>query len=162
MTTNESSGLTKYKLNLMDTGQADMGNQEGDRVIGEPTGEAWQRGQAVVKGKWGRLGHGGNWLGKKEAKWGGRKERPHKTKDFEKCASMPKTSLLSMKETDILYNELNLTFRRQLAVTIETSTTVGTISYSYCTIEIWPAKCETLTTIWKRKQLHNSNLLWRN
>ena len=44
----------------MDTGQADMGNQQGDRVIGEPTGEAWQGGQAVVKGKWGRLGHGGN------------------------------------------------------------------------------------------------------
>jgi len=44
----------------MDTGQADMGNQYGDRVIGEPTGEAWQRGKAVVKGKWGRLGHWGN------------------------------------------------------------------------------------------------------
>jgi len=60
MMANVSSGLTKYKVLLMDTGQADMGNQQGDRVIGEPTGEAWQGGQAVVKGKWGRLGHGGN------------------------------------------------------------------------------------------------------
>jgi len=47
-----------------------MGNQQGDRAIGEAwqsdmggdrvRGEAWQRGQAVVKGKWGRLGHGEN------------------------------------------------------------------------------------------------------
>jgi len=126
MMANVSSGLTKYKVLLMDTGQADMGNQQGDRVIGEPTGEAWQGGQAVVKGKWGRLGHGGNWLGTNGGKWGrlghggnwlgtnggkwdrlghggtdwGKrgqrmdKERPHKTRDFEKCASMPKTSLL--------------------------------------------------------------------
>jgi len=54
-----------------------MGNQQSDGVIGEPTGrpvkvtgEAWQRGKAVVKGKWGRLGQGGNWLGEKEAKGG--------------------------------------------------------------------------------------------
>jgi len=79
----------------MDTGQADMGNQQGDRAIGESTGEAWQRGQAVVKGKWGRLGHRGNWLGTNGGKGGG-KERPHKTRDFEICASMPKTSLLVM------------------------------------------------------------------
>jgi len=62
------------------------------------TGEAWQRrqagtcGQAVVKGKWGRLGRGRTDWGNKRQR--GDKERPHKTRDFEECASMPKTSLL--------------------------------------------------------------------
>jgi len=42
-----------------------------------------------------------------------------------------------------------------LAVTTEIATTIEPYYSNY-----W--KYETLTTVWNRKQLHNSNLLWRN
>ena len=61
----------------MDTGQADMGSQQGDRVIGEPTGEVWQsdreglaKGAGCGQRKMGQAGTWGNRLGKKEAKGG--------------------------------------------------------------------------------------------
>jgi len=99
--TNVSSGSTKYKLLLMDTGQADMGNQQGDGVIGEPRGEAWQsdRGGLAKGAGCGqrKMGQAGTWGELTGDKWRqrGDKERPHKTRDFEKCASVPKTSLLA-------------------------------------------------------------------
>jgi len=61
MTTNESSGLTKYKLLLAAFEDEDRGTdgetQGKDRGTLEQTREAWKRGQALVKGKWGRLGN---------------------------------------------------------------------------------------------------------
>jgi len=76
MTTNVSSDLTKYKLLLTDTGQADnatgvwqreQAGTWGKLTVGGPGHEGnWFGANGTVwdvRGKWGRLRHEGNWLG---------------------------------------------------------------------------------------------------
>jgi len=61
MMTSESSGLTKYKLLLTDTGQADnatggLAKGAGWDMRGTDCGQARTRGE-LTWGKWGRLRH---------------------------------------------------------------------------------------------------------
>ena len=73
MMTNVSSGPTKYKLLLTDTGQADnaTGGQAkgaGWDMRGTDCGWAETWGE-LTWGKWNGLRHKGNWLGTNEAGW---------------------------------------------------------------------------------------------
>jgi len=70
MTTNVSSGLTKYKLLLTETGQADnatggLAKGAGWDMRGTDCGQArtWEE---LTWGKWDRLRHEGKWLGAKK------------------------------------------------------------------------------------------------
>jgi len=69
MTTNESSGLTKYKLKLMDTGQAGMGNQQGDRG-------GLAKGAGCGQRKMGQAGTWGELTGNKRRQSGGQGKTP--------------------------------------------------------------------------------------
>ena len=94
--TNVSLGLTKYKLYLMETGQADMENRQGDRgtdrggdrVTGEATGEATRR-------QWRRRGdRGGDRATGEATRWQG---RPGKVGQNEQMSSTCLFCLIGQK-----------------------------------------------------------------
>ena len=83
--TNESSCLTKLILLLTAFGDQDMEPKEGRGALAKWQGRA---------GEQRRLDRGQG-VSTETGEHTGSKQRLHKTRDFEKCASMPKTYLLS-------------------------------------------------------------------